>query len=208
MSRRTDWHAVGHERSTLADLLEGLAPSEWAVHSLCPGWRVRDVAAHLTTATRRVRPPGLLDEPSARLPAAPPPPPPDERSTEQLVADLRRPVPGAHVRPGAGARDALVEVLVHGQDIARPLGLERPVPPPLAVLAAERVWAAKPFRAAVRYPGVRFEADDADLVLGDGTTVTGPALAVLLALTGRSVALEELSGHGTGLLQRAFSRLG
>ena len=46
--RRSDWTAVATERSSLADLLDGLADSEWAVHSLCPGWRVRDVAAHLT----------------------------------------------------------------------------------------------------------------------------------------------------------------
>jgi uncharacterized protein (TIGR03083 family) len=100
-----------------------------------------------------------------------------------------------------------VEVLVHGQDIARPLGRSRPVAPHLAAQAARRVWAAPPFRAASRFPGVRFEATDADLVLGDGEPVTGPASAVLLALAGRSAGLDELSGHGAGLLQRAFTRL-
>ena len=179
MSRR-DWAAVAAERSTLADLLEGLAPSEWAVHSLCPGWRVRDVAAHLTALT------------------------PDDRLTEQLVADLRRPAPRHPLRRGGGAQDALVEVLVHGQDIARPLGRERPIDPALAAVAARRVWSARPFRASQRYPGVRFEATDTDLVLGHGASVSGPAAAVLLALTGRAAGLDELSGHGSGLLHRSF----
>jgi len=181
MSRRKDWATVAAERSTLADLLEGLAASEWAVHSLCPGWRVRDVAAHLTPST-------------------------DDRSTDQLVADLRAPVPGPGLHLGRSPRDALVEVLVHGQDIARPLGRERPMEPALAAVAARRVWSTRPFRASKRYPGVRFEATDTDLVLGDGTPVSGPAAAVLLALTGRVAGLDELSGHGSGLLQRAFNR--
>ena len=187
MSRRTTWTAVAAERSTLADLLEGLADSEWAVHSLCPGWRVRDVAAHLTA-----------------VPASAP----DDRSTDQLVADLRQPPPRRRFHRGGGSpRDALVEVLVHGQDIARPLGRERPMDPELAAVAARRVWSARPFRASVRYPGVRFEATDTDLVLGDGTPVSGPAGAVLLTLTGRAAGLDELSGHGSRLLQRAFTRL-
>ena len=182
MSRRADWAAVAAERSTLADL-EGLADSEWAVHSLCPGWRVSDVAAHLT--------------PTA----------PEDRTTAQLVAELRHPVPRHRLHRGGSPRDALVEVLVHGQDIARPLGLERPMDPALAAVAACRVWSARPFRASVRYPGVRFEATDSDLVLGDGTPVSGPAAAVLLTLTGRAVGLDELSGHGSRLLQRTFTRL-
>ena len=188
MRRRSDWAAVADERSTLADLLEGLADSEWAVHSLCPGWRVRDVAAHLTA------------------PAAAPTPALDARSKAHLVADLRRPRPQRLLHRGGSPRDALVEVLVHGQDIARPLGRERPMDPARAAVAARRVWSARPFRASRRYPGIRFEATDTELVLGDGTPVNGPAAAVLLTLTGRAAGLDDLSGHGIGLLQRAFSR--
>ena len=55
MSRRQDWAAVAAERSTLADLLEGLAYSEWTVHSLGPGWRVRDVAARRVWSARPFR---------------------------------------------------------------------------------------------------------------------------------------------------------
>ncbi|MBT2386244.1 maleylpyruvate isomerase family mycothiol-dependent enzyme, partial [Streptomyces sp. ISL-11] len=41
------WRATDVERLGLADLLDELADEEWEKPSLCAGWRVRDVAAHL-----------------------------------------------------------------------------------------------------------------------------------------------------------------
>jgi hypothetical protein len=50
MSRDEVWEAIDVERADLADLLDSLNAQEWETSSLCAGWRVRDVAAHLTLA--------------------------------------------------------------------------------------------------------------------------------------------------------------
>ena len=50
MSRDEVWQAIDGERASLADLLDSLSEQEWEAPSLCAGWRVRDVAAHLTLA--------------------------------------------------------------------------------------------------------------------------------------------------------------
>ena len=50
MDRDEVWRAIDAERISLADLLDSLGEREWETPSLCAGWRVRDVAAHLTLA--------------------------------------------------------------------------------------------------------------------------------------------------------------
>ena len=47
---------------------------------------------------------------------------------------------------------------------------------------------------------VRIMAADADVTLGDGPRVSGPALSLLLAITGRPVALDDLDGPGVAAL--------
>ena len=49
------WRTIDAERSSLADLLEDLSPTEWQTASLCDAWRVGDVAVHLTQAHMGVR---------------------------------------------------------------------------------------------------------------------------------------------------------
>lgn len=43
-------HAIRREREALIGLLSTLTPQEWSAASLCAGWTVRDVAAHLAWA--------------------------------------------------------------------------------------------------------------------------------------------------------------
>src|SRR5687767_3104812 len=58
--------------------------------------------------------------------------------------------------PGTKPIDPLVDVLVHGQGIAVPLRIDRPMPAAAAVAAAERVWVMScPFFARRRFRGVR-----------------------------------------------------
>jgi uncharacterized protein (TIGR03083 family) len=65
MNRDEVWGAIDAERASLADLLDSLGEQEWEVPSLCAGWRVRDVAAHLTLA--QIRPlPGVVAAVRAR----------------------------------------------------------------------------------------------------------------------------------------------
>ncbi|MFC7489506.1 MULTISPECIES: hypothetical protein [unclassified Knoellia] len=43
---------------------------------------------------------------------------------------------------------------------------------------------------------MRLRATDSDVVIGDGPEVSGPALSLLLAVSGRDAALADLDGPG------------
>ena len=204
------WAAVDAERLSLAELLQGLSDQEWATPSLCTGWRVRDVAAHLAlahmTAGRAlvavVRARGDVDRmvlDTARLHAAAPP--------QQLVAELRAMVGSRRTAPGITSLEPLLDVLVHGQDIALPLGRRRRMPVDAAATAATRVWTyrwplSRAFRARERLGGLHLVATDTDWSVGEGARVEGPVEALLLLLTGRTAALDRLSGPGAERLTR------
>ncbi|KAB1946420.1 hypothetical protein F8271_06880 [Micromonospora sp. ALFpr18c] len=98
---------------------------------------------------------------------------------------------------------------MHGQDIRRPLGLAHDLRP-------ERLRASLDFLTGPRTvgffvprglpTGLRFEATDLGWASGEGPTVAGPAEPLLLALTGRPVALDELSGGGVATLRGRLTR--
>jgi uncharacterized protein (TIGR03083 family) len=204
------WAAVDRERRELADLLDGLSDQQWDTPSLCAGWRVREVVAHLTLAHMRpgraaleaALARGSFDEmvraTAVRRAAAAP------RST--LVADLRAMVGSRRRAPLVTPLEPLVDVLVHGQDVALPLGLPRSMPVEAATAAATRVWTtgwplSRAFHVRRRLSGLRLVADDVDWAVGDGVRVEAPVEALLLVLTGRSSAVRErLSGPGAAQL--------
>ena len=101
-------------------------------------------------------------------------------------------------------RDSLFDVIVHSQDIAVPLGREFPVPAQDVRRGLERVWQMGwPFRAQRRLANLRLVATDTDWVVGDGPEVSGPALSLLLLLTGRTeTATTSLNGAGVAVLPR------
>lgn len=203
------WAVVDRQRAGLADLLEGLTDEQWDVPSLCDGWRVREVAAHLTLAhtspgravVEAVRARGSFDamirDTALRRATAP---------REELVAALRAMVGSRRRAPGVSPLEPLLDVLVHGQDIALPLGVDRAVPLDAATTAATRVWTmgwpmARAFGARRRLRGLELVADDVDWAVGAGLRVEGPVAALLLVLTGRSVAvLDRLRGPGAASL--------
>lgn len=203
------WRTIEAERLALADVLDGLAPEQWDEPSLCAGWRVRDVAAHVTLSTRArplnaigglVRARGSFNRYVAADAAAR-----SARPAAELVADLRRVAASRHHPPGTKAEDPLVDVLVHTQDIAVPLGIDRPMPTDAAVVAADRVWSMSfPFHARRRAAGVLLAATDAQWQRGSGDDVSGPLAAILLVLTGRAAGLARLAGTGT---ERIAARL-
>ncbi|SDO17529.1 maleylpyruvate isomerase family mycothiol-dependent enzyme [Geodermatophilus sp. DSM 45219] len=204
------WRTIDAERAGLADLLDELSPAEWAAPSLCDAWRVGDVAAHLTLAhmgpgaalVGAVRARGSFDRMirdtalrAASLPRA------------EYPRRLRAMVGSRRTAPFVTPTEPLIDVLVHGQDIAVPLGRDRPVPVAAAVAAATRVWGTGfPFRARRRLQGFRLSATDADWTVGSGLPVEGPIAALLLLVTGREAALDRLSGAGAHRLQAARGR--
>ncbi|MFP3987804.1 maleylpyruvate isomerase family mycothiol-dependent enzyme [Streptomyces sp. E11-3] len=196
------WQAVDSERLSLAELLDTLTPDEWELPTQCDGWRVRDVAAHLTLAPRiglgRVlvelaRARGNFDrmihDTACQAGARPP---------EQIAADLRALI-GWH-RPVVGTtrRESLLDILVHGQDIALALGRERPMPVDAACDAADRVYRMSyPFQVRRRLGDRRLTATDAEWQRGEGPEIRGPIAALLLLLTGREQAAHpHLTGPG------------
>lgn len=202
------WGVIARERRALGDILGDLTPQQWDHESLCAGWTVRDVAAHVISwpqttlgqalvALGRAR--GSFDRMNleeARRRA--------ERPTQQIVADFERLAESRHRPPMVDAPEALVDVLVHTQDIAIPLGIEHDMPLDAAVQCASRYWRRRfPFRARQRLAGLRLEATDVAWSVGDGVPVRGPVSALLLLVTGRQAALRRLSGEGAEQLQRA-----
>jgi uncharacterized protein (TIGR03083 family) len=200
------WATVDDERGSLADLLEGLPPADWERPSLCAGWRVRDVAAHLAlahmgfraAASSLLRARGSFDrmvDQTARAHAVVPP--------EQVVAEIRAMLGSRRHAPGTSIVEPLTDVLVHGQDIARPLGLVRPVPPAAAAIAADRTWSVNwPFWPRRRLRGLALEATDHPWRVGAGAPVAGSMGDLLLLLTGRTCVLDQLTGDGVPALRR------
>ena len=194
------WRTIDSQRASVADLLDDLSPEEWETPSLCDAWRVRDVAAHLTQAHM-----GYRDGVVAAIRAG--------GSFNRMIRDsaLRiGPLPdeeyGRRIRAMVGSRrrapfvspiEPLTDVLVHGQDIAVPLGRERPIPPAPAAVSARRAWAMSfPFGARKRLAGLQLRATDSDLVLGEGAPVEGTTGDLLLLITGRTATAHRLSGAG------------
>jgi uncharacterized protein (TIGR03083 family) len=205
MDRDEVWQTIDDERRSLADLLDDLSAQEWQTPSLCAGWRVRDVAAHLTLAhtgllrgtlwmlrargnfNRMVRDSALHQ---ARLPV------------EQFPARLRDMVGSRRKAVGVTYLEPLIDILVHGQDIAIPLARPRPMPAPAAATAATRVWSMGwPFGVARKLSGLRLAATDHPFSAGQGLLVEGHMAAILLLLTGRRAALPQLCGPGVAELE-------
>lgn len=210
------WQVITAERARLADLLSQLSPAEWEQPSLCAGWQVRHVAAHVISSPQAtpwavgvalLRARGSFDrciDEQARAWA--------DRPTAEIVGDYRR-LHGSRRHPvGTTYQEPLLDVLVHSQDIAIPLGRSHPMPVDAARAAADRVWRRSfPFRARKRLAGLRLVATDDGWTVGDGEVVEGSIADLLLMMTGRPVVLPRLTGPGVAQVrererERARSR--
>lgn len=177
------------ERLDLADFLEELTPEEWSRDSLCADWSVREVAAHLTTADTLgatlaglVRARGDWDRMNADAAVAHA----ARHTPRELVAQLRAFAESPRRSPGAAPIDPLADIIVHGQDIARPLGRTRTAPTDQVVACLDHIVASRFYGARKRLRGLRLTATDADWTHGTGPErVEAPALDLLLLATGR-----------------------
>jgi len=207
MNVEDSWRVIASERRSLADMLEQLTGAQWEAPSLCAAWRVRDVAAHiamvpnapgmLAMARGAVRARGnfnRLNQDLAMRHA--------RRPVADIVAELRIDADSRRLPSVTSVTNLGFDILVHGQDIAVPLGVTRPMPTDAAAAGAERVWTMGwPFWARRRLRGYRLVATDANWSAGGGAEVQGPIDALLLLLTGRPAGLTGLTGDGAAALR-------
>ncbi|NNH68442.1 maleylpyruvate isomerase family mycothiol-dependent enzyme [Nocardia uniformis] len=201
------WQAVAAERVTLLELLEGLSESDWDRPSLCDGWRVRDVAAHVILSSsptiaalliNLIRARGNLTRLSRDTAIRHA----DRSPSRQLLVQLRATIPLRVAAPGTTPTDRLMDLLVHIQDIAIPLGLSRDMPTASARLALDRVWTMNwPFHAHRKLSPYRLIATDTHWTVGTGPTIEAPIADLLLLATGRTAKLATLDGDGAFLLR-------
>lgn len=196
------WRHTDEQRADLADLLDALTADQWAMPSLCEEWTVRDVAAHLTHANapwgrmalEALRSGFRFNAMMVRIARE------DRRPADEIVAALRAMVGQRRRPPGTAVVDPLMDALVHGQDIAKPLGIERSMPVAPAMAVAERLWSMTfPLNPRKRFPDVAFEATDAPFAVGTGRRVEGPLQDIVLVLAGRAAGLPGLTGDTSAL---------
>lgn len=204
------WDTIVQERLALAAELGSLSEAEWATPSLCAGWSVKDVAAHVISSpqitwglTLRLVPSivrhgynGMILRDGLRRGAVP---------TAELLADFERWAP---VRRGPATTtdiEPLLDVLVHTQDILRPLGRRHAMPVEAVPIAGRRARLLAGMMGGGAVRRLRLVATDTDWTIGPerGPRVEGPAEELLMILSGRPADVARLGGDGAASLSPA-----
>jgi uncharacterized protein (TIGR03083 family) len=201
------WDAVRDETLDLAERLSELDDEQWNSPSLCALWRVRDVLAHVTAGAEGAFGVGAIFSGMLRhgfnynrWVAA------DGQVRGQqdpgvVLGALRNAAANHQATPAARPVRSLMHVLIHGQDICRPLGIKRDLPEAHLVPVADFVKNdVHIFGAKKRIAGLKLAATDMNWSHGNGPEVTGPAEALVMMMAGRLVALDDLSGEGKDAL--------
>lgn len=199
------WAAVRPEREALAADLETIDEAVWTTPSLCPGWTVRDVLAHMT-ALARMTPPKFFRKLLAsrlnltRLQAS------DIALEKGTTVDETL----ARFRGVAANRNGLLgqqktllgETLMHAEDIRRPLGIKHEYPLGSLVTVADFYKGSNLIAGTKRrIAGLSLQANDTDWSTGSGPVVKGPMLSVLMVMAGRHAAIADLEGDGVEVLR-------
>ena len=199
------WPTIHAERASLAADLAGLSEAQWATPSQCTGWSVHDVLGHMV-ATAKMTPPRFLGHfavsgfnfdkmankdikaETAGGPAA-------------TLAELNAHIQDKTAPPGPN-QAMLGEALIHTEDIRRPLGIKHEYPVDAVVTCLDFFKNSNLLIGAKkRIAGVSLQATDAAWSHGSGPSVSGPAHSLLMAMTGRKSALDDLSGDGVEVLR-------
>jgi len=195
-------------RRLAADFFDSLTDEQLDAQSLCAAWSVREVLAHLAMplsmglghlVVRIVRARGSVDRASEAVAGEL-----AQRPVRELT-DLLREHAGKRVpAPGVGPMGQMTDGCIHLRDCARPLGL----PSDVGLEDWRMVLDWLPGRQASlgvvprgRLDGLALRATDQDWRWGSGAEVTGPSEAIAMAVSGRRVALEDLSGAGLQVLR-------
>ncbi len=215
MANRTELAPlIAEARRSLVSTLRNLSLEDWEAQSLCGDWAVRDVVGHLIHEYELYRVPyrffGLI-----RF---------GFRVNRYLSMEARRLAAGRPIADLTSALDvaefeqtrvwkryqwpvfALSEIVIHTQDIRRPLGIaDKPSTAQLKIVAGvfARPPRINPFTRVFmrKLPDTLFEATDTDWSFGHGPTARGPLEAICMVLAGRRQALADLSGEGVEKLR-------
>jgi uncharacterized protein (TIGR03083 family) len=194
------WGTIAAERGVLAADLDRLTDEQWSTPSLCEAWTVEDVVAHMTS-TAQMTPPkffaGFMVA-GFNFPRFTADGIKAHRGDDPLetLANFRKQQRSTSSPPGPRAT-WLGETIIHAEDIRRPLGIAHDYP----IDAVRQVidfykGSDTLIRARSRIAGLTLRATDTDWTHGDGPVVEGRLLDLLMAATGRRVALDSLSGDG------------
>jgi uncharacterized protein (TIGR03083 family) len=205
MAADSPWPTIHAERTALADDLKALTEDQWSTPSLCADWTVHQVLGHMV-ATAKMTPrafvtkmigsgfrfSAMTNKNIARETDGPP---------GATLAEFTRVASRTSAPPGP-VDSWLGETLVHGEDIRRPLGIDHRYP----MDALERV--ADFYKGSnlligtkKRIAGLTLRSTDSPWSSGEGSVVEGPMLSLLLAMTGRRAALDDLAGEGLSTLR-------
>jgi uncharacterized protein (TIGR03083 family) len=203
--------AVAGEREDLAELLAGLAQDDWDKTTLCAGWRVREVVAHITMAFRysaprfvvgMVKARGSFDrfaDRAARRDAA-------EMSAAELTASVRDNIHHPWKPPGGGYQGALSHDVIHGLDITVALGIDRQVPADRMRHILDDLKPRQLKYFGVDLSGIQLRATDLDWSYGTGVPLTGTAQDLLMVLSGRVLPPDHLTGEPAGRFTTGVTR--
>jgi uncharacterized protein (TIGR03083 family) len=197
------------ERDRLVAELRGLSSDQWATGSLCAGWSVRDLIAHLLMPYE-LSVPGLLrrivparfsfDRLADRWARA------DTRTGPQLAAALGATTAAGFAVPGAGELAPLSHLVIHAQDVRQPLDLPARTGNGAAARVLDDITRSKHSVGEGVLGGLRFVATDTDWALGSsGPTVEGPSAVLISALNGRVSSAAILKGDGVAELRNRLA---
>ena len=199
------WPVIHQERGALVDDLSGLSDAQWQTPSLCADWNVHELLAHMV-ATAEMTKLGFFGhlvgagfnftkmaakDVSARATGGP-----------KATLGAMRAAQNKSTSPPGPVDSWLGETIIHSEDIRRPLGIKHEYPADAVVRTLDFYKGSNLIVGAKkRIAGLTLRATDADWSTGSGPEVTGPALSLLLAMTGRSASLDDLSGEGLSTLR-------
>ena len=119
-----------------------------------------------------------------------------------LIEQIRATADSTRRAPMSSPLDPLVDIIVHTQDITRPLTRSY-MPTYVNVrLPLDHAIQSRWYGGAKRFDGFTLRATDTTWTTGSGDKpVTGPAIDLLLMATGRPSGIDGLSGPGVATLK-------
>ncbi|UXN31663.1 maleylpyruvate isomerase family mycothiol-dependent enzyme [Glutamicibacter sp. M10] len=204
-----DWELVGIERAKLAEILGNLSTQQWQESTLCDQWQVRDVVAHLAAAGATGTGAWLVNMLSSGFNT--------DRHNDRLLGRYLGSDPEATrenfeqtvhktVAPLNSAHGLLTEIIVHGQDIAVPLGIKlEPSRQSLRLVASFMATKNFAVNSHTLVKDLRISATDYPFAHGEGPAVTGKLLDLVMVMAGRKNFVAKLDGEGAAQIGRRLS---